>query len=148
MPPPPTSMARPTRRPSRRPAAARWPAATASSRPGVRSHCRFRKRGSEHVSDSGMKWVGGGAKRRCGRALGRPRRVGLCAAGGGVTRTPLRTFGTESHRRNINHTGSKPAFNTKSLPGFEEPFLWHRAIFGFVSKQNCRGLNLLQDSSA
>jgi hypothetical protein len=25
--------------------------------PGVRSYCRFRKRGTEYVSDSGMKWM-------------------------------------------------------------------------------------------
>jgi hypothetical protein len=36
--------------------------------PGVRSHCRFRSRGTEYVRESGMKWMSGGAKRQCGRA--------------------------------------------------------------------------------
>jgi hypothetical protein len=37
----------------------------------VRSHCRFRKRGIEYVSDSGMKWMSGNTKRQCDRALPR-----------------------------------------------------------------------------
>ena len=36
----------------------------------VRSHCRFRKRGPEYVSEYGMKWMSGGAERQCDRALG------------------------------------------------------------------------------
>jgi hypothetical protein len=35
----------------------------------VQSHCRFRKRGTEYVSESGIKWMSGGAKRQCDRAL-------------------------------------------------------------------------------
>jgi hypothetical protein len=35
----------------------------------VRSHCRFRNRGTEYVTESGMKWMSGGAKRQCGRVL-------------------------------------------------------------------------------
>jgi hypothetical protein len=37
--------------------------------PRVRSHCRFRSRGTEYVSESGMKWISGGTKRQCDRAL-------------------------------------------------------------------------------
>jgi hypothetical protein len=36
---------------------------------GFRSHCRFRNRGTEYVSTSGMKWMSGGTKRQCDRAL-------------------------------------------------------------------------------
>jgi hypothetical protein len=36
--------------------------------PGVRSHCRFRRRGSEYVRESGITRVCGGAKRPCDRA--------------------------------------------------------------------------------
>jgi hypothetical protein len=35
----------------------------------VRSHCRFRYRGNQYVSESCMKSVSGGAKRQCDRAL-------------------------------------------------------------------------------
>ena len=40
--------------------------------PRVRSHCRFRNRGTEYVSGSCIKWIGGGAKRQCDRALRQP----------------------------------------------------------------------------
>jgi hypothetical protein len=43
---------------------------------GVRSRCRFRNRGTEYVSESGMKWMGGGTKRQCDRALASP---AICA---------------------------------------------------------------------
>ena len=36
----------------------------------VRSHHRFRNRGTDYVSESGMKWMSGGTKRQCDRALG------------------------------------------------------------------------------
>ena len=36
--------------------------------PRVRSHCRFRYRGTEYVSKSGMKWMSGSTKRQCNRA--------------------------------------------------------------------------------
>ena len=36
--------------------------------PGVRSHCRFRKRGTEYVSESVMKRMKGRTKRQCDRA--------------------------------------------------------------------------------
>jgi hypothetical protein len=42
-------------------------------RPRVRSYCRFRKRGTEYVSESGIKRMSGGAKRQCDRAPPRPR---------------------------------------------------------------------------
>ena len=67
------------------------------SRPRVRSHCRFRNRGTEYVSDSGMKRMSGGTKRPCGRVLCRPRpaRTGrpleVAATGswqGGLRRAP------------------------------------------------------------
>jgi hypothetical protein len=35
----------------------------------VRSHCRFTNRGTEYVSYSGMKWMSGGTKQQCDRAL-------------------------------------------------------------------------------
>ena len=35
---------------------------------GVLSHCRFKNRCTEYVSEYGMKWMGGGAERQCGRA--------------------------------------------------------------------------------
>ena len=38
-------------------------------RPRVRSHCRFRNRGTEYVSKTEIKWMSGGAKRPCDRAL-------------------------------------------------------------------------------
>ena len=43
----------------------------------VRSHCRFRKRGAEHVSEYGMKWMSGSAERQCDRALAACARVGV-----------------------------------------------------------------------
>jgi hypothetical protein len=39
--------------------------------PGVRSHCRFRYRGTEHARKSGN-WMSGGTKRQCDRALHGP----------------------------------------------------------------------------
>jgi hypothetical protein len=47
---------------------------TARSTWGVRSHCRFRNRGTLSVSRSGIKWRGGGTKRQRDRALDPPRR--------------------------------------------------------------------------
>jgi hypothetical protein len=38
-------------------------------RPGVRSHCRFRSRGTDYVSEAGVEWMNGGAKRPCLSAL-------------------------------------------------------------------------------
>jgi hypothetical protein len=35
----------------------------------VRSHCRFRNRGTEYVSRCGIKWMSGRTERRCDRAL-------------------------------------------------------------------------------
>jgi hypothetical protein len=35
----------------------------------VRSHRRFRNRGTEYVSESGIEWMSGGTKRQCDRAL-------------------------------------------------------------------------------
>ena len=35
----------------------------------VRSHCRFRNRGTKYVSESGMKWMRGATKRQCDRTL-------------------------------------------------------------------------------
>ena len=40
----------------------------------VRSHCRFKNRGTEYVSESVMKWMSGGTKRECDRALSKVRR--------------------------------------------------------------------------
>jgi hypothetical protein len=54
--------------------------------PRVRSRCRFKKRGTRSLlkgteslmySESGVKWMSGGAKRQCGRALAAPPRRSL-----------------------------------------------------------------------
>jgi hypothetical protein len=47
------------------PHTARW-----RGSPGVRSHCRFRQRGTADHSESGMKWMGGCTKRQRDRAAG------------------------------------------------------------------------------
>jgi hypothetical protein len=44
--------------------------------PRVRPHFRFRNRGIEYLSESGMKWMNGSAKQQCGRALAVPRAAG------------------------------------------------------------------------
>jgi hypothetical protein len=41
----------------------------------VRSHCRFRNRGTEYASEYGMKWMSGCTKRQCDRALAGLRNV-------------------------------------------------------------------------
>jgi hypothetical protein len=45
---------------------------TAEGMPGARSRCNFRERGTECARESGVKRMSGGAKQRCGRALGTP----------------------------------------------------------------------------
>ena len=47
-------------------------AQTPQNAPGVRSHCRFRNRGTEYVSEPGMKWMNDSTKRECDRALAPP----------------------------------------------------------------------------
>ena len=42
------------------------------AQPRVRSHCRFRHRGTESLSESGMKWTSGSTKRQSDRALAQP----------------------------------------------------------------------------
>jgi serine/threonine protein kinase len=56
-----------------KPAVVRW----------VRSHCRFRIRGTESLSKSGIKWVNCRTKRQCDRTLGVPphRQLPVPAAG-------------------------------------------------------------------
>jgi hypothetical protein len=44
----------------------------------IRSHCRFRNSGTEYDRESGMKWMRGGTKRQCDRALSWP--VTICRA--------------------------------------------------------------------
>ena len=56
------------------PVEAAAPAVDPGAAPRVRPHCRFKKRGTEHVSESGMKWMSGGATQQCGRALATPSR--------------------------------------------------------------------------
>jgi hypothetical protein len=51
------------------PAAA--PSRSGEGRRRVRSHCRCRNRGTEYVSESGVKWFSGSTERQCDRALGR-----------------------------------------------------------------------------
>jgi hypothetical protein len=40
--------------------------------PKVRSHRRFRNRGTDYLTGFGVKWLSGSKKRQCGRALQRP----------------------------------------------------------------------------
>ena len=47
-------------------------AAAAPPAPRVRSHCRFRNRGTDYVRESGMKWMNASTKRQCDRALPSP----------------------------------------------------------------------------
>jgi hypothetical protein len=42
------------------------------SEPRVRSHCCFRNRGTEYISESGIKWMSGSTTRQCDRALSEP----------------------------------------------------------------------------
>ena len=56
---------------ARRPAAPQTPGPAASS-PRVRSHRRLRNRGTDSLSESGMKRMRGGAMRQCDRALSAP----------------------------------------------------------------------------
>jgi hypothetical protein len=64
-----------------------WHAPRAWGRRRVRSHCRFRNRSTEYVSEYGMKWMGGSTKRQCDRAPGRrgtrrgARQAGYATAG-------------------------------------------------------------------
>ena len=51
--------------------------------PRVRSHCRFRHRGTEYVSESGIKWMSGSTKRQRDRAQCPPH-----GGGTGYTRWP------------------------------------------------------------
>jgi hypothetical protein len=46
-----------------------------SVEPRVRSHCRFRNRGTEYVGDSGITWMSASTKRQCDRALVELRQV-------------------------------------------------------------------------
>ena len=56
----------------------RWPVGEhLFGRRRARLHCCFRKRGAEHVSEYGMKWMSGGAERQCDRALAACGRVGV-----------------------------------------------------------------------
>ena len=55
--------------PPNTPAAPRASYSARGRRPRVPLHCRFRNRGTEYVSDSGMKWMRGRTKRECDRAL-------------------------------------------------------------------------------
>jgi hypothetical protein len=41
-------------------------------RPRVRSHCRSRNKGTQYVSEAGIKWMSRSIKQKCDRALGRP----------------------------------------------------------------------------
>jgi hypothetical protein len=53
--------------------------------PRIRSHCRFRKKGTQYVSESGMKWMSGSTiKRQRDRALREPRLPVDLALGAGV----------------------------------------------------------------
>jgi hypothetical protein len=66
----------------------------------ARSHCRFRNRGTEYVSESSMKWMSGGTKRQCDRTLPRARgtassasREGICLRIAGLLGLPGRLSG-------------------------------------------------------
>jgi hypothetical protein len=47
-------------------------AASQTGAPRVRSDCRFGSRGTDYFSEYDMKWISGGTKRQCDRALGAP----------------------------------------------------------------------------
>ena len=66
--------------------------------PGVRSHGRFRNRGTDSLSESGMKWMCGGTQRQRDRALRPPARRGRRR----VSATPA--------RRHPHCPGRKPPF--------------------------------------
>jgi hypothetical protein len=53
----------------------------------VRSHCRFRNRGTEYVSESGVKRMNGSRKRQCERALASAH-ARLCGECAGATHQP------------------------------------------------------------
>jgi hypothetical protein len=50
----------------------RTTAGAAPPAPRVRSHCRFRNRGTDYVREYGMKWMSFSTKRQCDRALPAP----------------------------------------------------------------------------
>ena len=64
-----------TRPPGRAGASSRTRAARRRPAPRVRSHCRFRKRGTKYFSESGAKWINGRTKRQCDRARTAPPRM-------------------------------------------------------------------------
>jgi hypothetical protein len=71
---PPGHMARRQRRvsePAGRSASGSDARLSRRARTRVRSHCRFRNRGTEYVRDFGIKWMSSSTKRRCDRALAR-----------------------------------------------------------------------------
>jgi hypothetical protein len=49
-----------------------WRRATAGPAPRIRSQCRFRNRGTDYLSESGIKWTSGSAKGQCDRARPAP----------------------------------------------------------------------------
>jgi hypothetical protein len=59
---------------ARTPCSRAWPGRGRQPRstPGVRSHGPFRNRGTESLSKSSIKWMNGGAKRKCKGTLGTP----------------------------------------------------------------------------
>ena len=56
------------------------PAARAAPAGGVRSRCRFRNRGTDSLSEYGMKWMSGGTRRQCDRTLSAGPAAELAAA--------------------------------------------------------------------
>jgi hypothetical protein len=70
----------------------------ASGAPRVRSHGRFRKRGTESRSESGAKWMSAGAERQCGRVLWRAAasRSRSAASAAPPGPPPWATFGQDS----------------------------------------------------
>jgi hypothetical protein len=72
--------------------------------PGVRSHGRLRNRGTEYASGSGVKWVRGGAKRRCDRALGAPRAAAASCSAAAAQKSRMAWSG----RADDNATAAPP----------------------------------------
>jgi hypothetical protein len=62
-----------------------------SRSPRIRSHYRFRNRDAEYVSESCIKWMSGGTKRQCDRALRSPLKAApYNGAGSGAASTTSR----------------------------------------------------------
>ena len=78
-----------------------WRGRGSGRTPRVRSHCRFRNRSPEYVSESGITWISGRTKRQCDRALRTPawcpRRPPSCSPSRAATARPPASPGRHCH---------------------------------------------------